>query len=269
MKNIINGINLKQIANAVIDQDQNDSVVNLPNKSIIWCKIDYVERIFPVLSQVKDKNYILITHCGDREVTFETFNLKPSCIKKWFAQNVLVQDPDLIPLPIGIENHEGINKGSYTDFNLFEKEAFDFEIKNKIINKIYCNFRSTHFSRFQTTNTLIKKNIGMFESNISYQKYIESMKNFLFIASPRGNGIDSHRTWESLYFGSIPIVEKHFMYDTYKNLPIIQIDNWENLSLEMLQPYIEKYKNKAIFNNMQELTLQYWLKKIKNEINNI
>jgi hypothetical protein len=264
IEKVINGVNFKQISDVIYDQDQKDDLSNLPDKTIIWCKIDYVEAIFSACSSIIDRQYILVTHCGDREVSQELFNLKPKSIKKWFAQNVNAQHPDLIPLPIGIENHLAPHKGAYTDFEFFKKEAFDFEIKNKIINKVYCNFRGTHPSRWETANIIAQKNIGVFENNLSFTDYTNSMKRFLFVASPRGNGLDAHRTWEALYYGCIPIVEKHFSYDSYKNLPIIQIDNWNNLSLEMLTPYIEDYKNKKLFVNTEELTVEYWFNKIKN-----
>ena len=32
-------------------------------------------------------------------------------------------------------------------------------------------------------------------------------RKYRFGVSPRGNGLDCHRTWEMLYFGMIPIVE--------------------------------------------------------------
>ena len=52
------------------------------------------------------------------------------------------------------------------------------------------------------------------------------------------------------------------MFDEYKNLPIIQIDNWKDVTSEFLQPYIEKYNNYTCFDNTQELMLDFWLNKI-------
>jgi hypothetical protein len=56
------------------------------------------------------------------------------------------------------------------------------------------------------------------------------------------------------------------MYDGYKNLPIIQIDSWEELNLNILTEYVSFYKNKKCFNNVEELTLDFWVKKIKNAL---
>ena len=64
--------------------------------------------------------------------------------------------------------------------------------------------------------------------------------------------------------GCIPIVERHFMYDSYKHLPIIQIDSWDNFTMESLKTYIEQYKNKEAFRDIKELDLEFYLSKIKN-----
>ena len=56
---------------------------------------------------------------------------------------------------------------------------------------------------------------------------------FKFGVSPRGNGLDTHRTWEMLFFGMVPIVlssslNRLFMLPTPENLtPIFKDDDDE------------------------------------------
>lgn len=262
----VNGINLQKIANYIIDIEKKDNISNLQSNSVIWCKTDYLDSVFDTLKNDSNK-HVLITHCSDHCIDKKIFNNKPSCIKKWYAQNVNFKHKDLIPLPIGIENHKGPNKGGSIDIEYLLQECNNFNVSNKIINKLYCNFNpQTNSNRINIANILANKNIASFDNKKPFSQYCETMKQFLFVASPRGNGIDCHRTWEALYMGCIPIVERHFMYDEYKNLPIIQIDSWEQLSFEALKPYIDNYKNKKYFNNTQELNLNFYLDKIKNTL---
>jgi len=263
LEQLISGINLRKAANAVLDIDRKINFTDLKDKDIIWCKTDFLQELYAGIRNHTNR-YILITHCSDYEINEEKFLQKPKCIVKWFAQNVNYKHQDLIPVPIGIENHEGTNKGGASNFLYLAKNVFDFKIKNKIINKIFCNFNpQTNPNRINVANILTRKKLGSFVYPLPFNQYVDTAKNFLFIASPKGNGIDCHRTWESLYYGCIPIVERHFMYDNYLNLPIIQIDSWEDISLDSLTPYILKYKNKEIFNNTEELTIDFWVKKIK------
>ena len=260
----VNGVNLQKIATAVIDVDRRDSVSNLADKSIIWCKTDYLDDLFHSLPN-NDNRYTLITHCSDHDINEAVFNRRHKSIYKWYAQNVNYQHDDLIPLPIGIENHIGPCKGSSIDINFLQNNKDNFLITNKIISHLYCNFSlHTNSNRINVYKTLQSRQLGYFDIKRTFSDYCQEMKKYLFVASPRGNGIDCHRTWEALYMGCIPIVEKHFMYDSYKHLPIIQIDNWESFDIKDIIPYIEKYKNGIAFNNIQELDLDYYLSYIKN-----
>jgi len=54
-------------------------------------------------------------------------------------------------------------------------------------------------------------------------------------ASPRGNGIDCHRTWEALYLDIIPIVWHSTLDSLYTNLPIIIINDWKEVNEKYLR----------------------------------
>lgn len=263
MTELINGINLQQAANYVWDADRRDDISNINTKAVIWCKTDYIRLLFEKIKHV-DCGVVLITHCSDHSITKDLFESRPTCVRKWFAQNADYEHTDLIPVPIGIENHKGINKGSSIDINAIESNSFDFEIKNKIINKLYCNFNlHNHHNRLHVSRTLYGSNMAVSGERCSYSSYLQELKKFLFIASPRGNGIDCHRTWEALYCGSIPIVDKHYMYDTYSELPIIQVSSWSDVGISMLAPYVHTYKNRDAFNNINKIKLTYWIELIK------
>jgi hypothetical protein len=263
LEQLVNGINLRKAADAVQDIDRKINFNTLKDRDIIWCKTDFLQELYQGI-QNHTNRYVLITHCSDREISKDDFLQKPNCIVKWFAQNVDYNHPDLIPVPIGIENHEGTNKGNASNFLCLANNAFDFKVKNKIINKLFCNFNPrTNPNRVNVANILTEQNLANFVYPLPFDQYVDTAKKFLFIASPKGNGIDCHRTWESLYYGCIPIVERHFMYDSYQHLPIVQIDNWNSLTLDTLTPYIIKYKNNEIFFNTEELTINFWIKKIK------
>ena len=49
------------------------------------------------------------------------------------------------------------------------------------------------------------------------------MSKHNFVLAPWGNGIDTHRFWEILYSGSIPVTKKHIIYDSFQNIPRIQL----------------------------------------------
>ena len=66
------------------------------------------------------------------------------------------------------------------------------------------------------------------------------MKDYKFILSPPGVGEDTHRTWEALYVGCIPIVRSSNLNELYKDLPVLIVDDWNIITKDFLE---SEYKN--------------------------
>jgi len=82
----------------------------------------------------------------------------------------------------------------------------------------------------------------------------------MFVISPQGNGLDTHRTWECLYVGSIPIEKRNLNNRFYTDLPICFIDEWEDLTEEFLLSEYERITS-GIY-DLDKLTFDYWKNKI-------
>ena len=81
-----------------------------------------------------------------------------------------------------------------------------------------------------------------------------------FVLSPPGNGIDCHRTWESLYVGCIPIVIKNYIYDNFKNLPLLQVNDYSEVTSELLSSFnINDYSS-------EKLNMSFWSDIIKDSL---
>ncbi len=135
-------------------------------------------------------------------------------------------------------------------------------------NLLYTNFNvNNHQDRYNWQNQINSLNLNIINKKKSFSDYTDDLKNSYFCASPRGNGIDCHRTWESLYYDCIPIVPRHFIYDSF-NAPIIQIEKETDLTLDLLQDAKNKYFNENFQFDKKFLTLQYWKNVINNTIKN-
>lgn len=254
MNNLINGENFKKLANIVIDQNTYPQKRIYRNNDIIFCKTDYLLILFSEIND-HDNNYYLITHQSDYEINNHIFLKRPKSVKKWFAQNVNYDHEDLIPLPIGLENHEGPSKGMFTDFDFWTND-YDLNEKYEKTNLIYCNFNPTnHPSRKHWILKLNENNIQIKTEKTTYLEYLENLKKSYFCASPRGNGIDCHRTWEALCFDCIPIVSEHFIYNKFSN-KILQIKDPIEITEKFLNQKITEMQSKTFDKN--KLTLSYW-----------
>tara|TARA_R110000850_G_scaffold60110_5_gene138297 strand:+ start:80 stop:394 length:315 start_codon:yes stop_codon:yes gene_type:complete len=78
-----------------------------------------------------------------------------------------------------------------------------------------------------------------------------------YVMCPGGNGIDTHRTWEMLYLGVIPIVERtHYHQQVYGDMNVLIVDSFKEITEDFLKEQIEKFKNK----NEEKLYSSYWKK---------
>lgn len=261
IKNLINGINFRNISDIIIDIDTINNSRNYFDKAIIFCKTDLLFLLFQEISS-HTNSYTLITNLSDYGITKKIFDHKPNCIKKWFAQNVEFKHEDLIPIPIGLENHEGVSKGIYTNWEYWTK--YDFAESYVKEESLYNNFSSsTHNSRLIWIDSLNKNGLTI-NNKVDYNKYTYNLRKHHFMTSPRGNGLDCHRTWEALYHECIPIVPKHFIYDTF-DLPIIQVNSPNEITKEFIDKLLERKRSGEFYINKSILTLKYWEEKIRKQ----
>jgi hypothetical protein len=99
--------------------------------------------------------------------------------------------------------------------------------------------------------------------------YLNELASCKFVLSPRGNGIDTHRTWETLYLGSIPIVKTSSLDPMYEGLPVLIVQNFEDITERFLEEKYEEMSHTTY--NLQRLNSSYWfseMTKYKPQISN-
>jgi hypothetical protein len=84
------------------------------------------------------------------------------------------------------------------------------------------------------------------------------------VLCPEGNGFDTHRFWETLYMGGIPVVVKNPFLDTFfDNVPCVKLNTWNELAdtklIESLWHSANNKKWDSLF-----LSFDYWREVIKN-----
>jgi hypothetical protein len=240
--------------------------------TIIFCKTDYIFAEFENIKKIPN-NVTLITGNSDYPIDDYRFSQKPENITKWFGQNILVNDDCLIPIPIGLENklesvRTGHGIGYYDRVN--EKEfLLSRQINKTPSKKYYANFNiSTNYDYRSKIKKICLESphIDWEESNLSLTSFFDKILDYEAIICPIGNGIDTHRLWETLYSNRIPIIIKvgnYKIYELYEKLPIIILENENQLYDEtFLDNKLKKIKNNKY--DMSLLDMSYWHQKILN-----
>lgn len=145
---------------------------------------------------------ILIVGDGDRDWSnFEFPELRK--IKRIFIQNWLEpNDSKFICLPIGIENRKYGRNGM--PYNFFRYYA----TRKKKLGIFLGPLGNTHPIRERIANLDLTgiQNLKRLKERVSSVEFAYRSSKWSHVASPRGNGHDTHRFWETLYRGSIPII---------------------------------------------------------------
>ena len=223
-----------------------------------------------------NEKFILISHNSDGKIKKDNIRTNdgssnaadisniPKNLVKWFAQNVCVDHEKVFSIPIGLENSKW-----FTNLNKKEKIIKKQIEKKEYKNLLYiCHNIQTNISERKEPYEIFKdKTWTTLEYGVNgnnFDSYLNNLHSHKFILCPEGNGTDTHRTWESLYVGSIPIEKRNYNNRFYNDLPICFVDEWSDITEEFLNKEYERIVNTDW--NLEKLKFHYWSDKIKNII---
>jgi hypothetical protein len=186
----------------------------------------------------------------------------------WYSTNVDIDHPNIRSIPIGLENPEW-----HPDLRKSEKIANAKVGTGKFLRhpgKILGNAMfnpTTHPSRPAIQRHFFDLDFmcGAHRNGTAFDHYISVVVNSIFTVCPRGNGIDTHRLWEALYLGSIPIVEDciNIRQLAREGVPMMIVPDLTKVTVDELLDF-EKVWDKTWNRQHETLTMDYWINKIRN-----
>lgn len=225
---------------------------------IVFVKTDMLSSFFQNIHSKIPKKYILITHNSDdpAALTFR-HHLEEEKIIAWLGQNPTFEHPKFHIIPLGIANIEWAH-GNPSSFAKMQAK------KNQIPKQyfVYLNFSETHPDRKILYDFFSKKAFcSVARKWLSLEEYLLDVLKSEYVLSPRGNGLDTHRTFEALLMGTIPIVQHSPLDPFFVDMRVLLIDNWFDITEEFLRKQLPLLKMKS--NNDQKLYLNYYIDLIK------
>lgn len=175
-------------------------------------------------------NVTLFFHNGDSFPQPSSIKKIANLFKKVYAVNWLGDASNVAPIPIGLENEGYLLNGVLRDYLSMVPKLKPWnsrDIQVLVCFSIHTNLsersEALHFAR-QINGALI------IDKPVTPRRYRELLSNSKFVISPPGNGIDCHRTWESMFLGAVPIVKKNFWPFSKFEMNIRILDDWKQLS---------------------------------------
>lgn len=238
--------------------------------NIKFAKTDYVFDGLNELVKSGDhhKPTAFVTHQSDYGITTEHAKHLPKNVI-WFAENCeVLNDERFVGIPNGLNNMEyvinstsknGLYTSCFSHLADFHNNLYRQNDKQKVTkNLVYMNFtQDTSFSeRTKVYRLFHDKKFVTTKFGIPHEVFAEDVYSHPFTLSPRGNGYDCVRTWESLYLRSIPIIKRNNVMSHFSDLPILFVDEWEQITEEFLLEKLEELKNKDF--DLSKAKISYW-----------
>lgn len=256
---------------------------------LVWVRLSalpqFVEEVLPTVG----KRFALVTGDNDMDIPsgFDRAGavLGNPHVAHWFSQNFDGSDTSgrISGIPIGLDFHTISNKFKWGHWPA-HPAAQERQLKALVANMpptaerrlaVHADFhlkihpRQKWGERRESLEGLLRANpeVHFQERKVRRNNLWKQKTQFAFVASPHGNGLDCHRTWESLVLGNIVIVQKSALDPLYDGLPVVILDDWDEITRDNLirwrDQYAEAHSDPAV---RHRLTNAYWIETMRSRV---
>jgi hypothetical protein len=274
----ISGDTFRSVAHVKVDKISRDSIKKATEKIGYWfekssrhvvlfidlhCTQDNNDQLTIVkwlgsLDLVHRQNLSVIFHNHDVIPSHEFFIEIEKMSIKCYSPNALDNEYGLTPIPLGIENRYFQRNGMVRHFPK-ERKFVSYATNDRPIGLFGAfNIETNRKERQLAADSMTKYGHDLVRSRIKPREFRSKLSQSLFVISPPGNGIDCHRTWESIYFGAVPVVKRGKLAESiYRDLPIYVVEDWAEIC-SMTRIQLEETYELYVNRSEQSAYFDYW-----------
>lgn len=179
------------------------------NPRVLFCFPNRLDLLCMCLSRdLLMKPFVLVTHNSDTNIEIgktspctTTYVLNHPLLIRWHAQNCGFDHPRMHPLPIGIANSEHPH-GNADALCLQVHRAQEKRPTPFFSFTLHTNPEA----RQACKDALAEKGHVWIEPGMPYERYLEELAGHAYAFCPEGSGWDTHRLWECIHLGVVPVV---------------------------------------------------------------
>lgn len=262
---IVTGDSFRALAKHIYDETTTFIPGGVSRGDIVFVSqskaLQYLQEIHPNIIVP----YILIVHNGDYTFDKRYVSLLDKNIIHCFAQNATVEDSKVTPLPVGLSNFHNfehtdkpfLTPPSSENFKAYDrKDKFFYRFTNESCMPVRVPLRALcdEHPLMETSQT-----------RVSQSKFVELLRTYKFLISPRGNAIDTHRPYEAFHLGIIPVVQESVTISSLhaSGLPFWIVKEWTELENISATDIAKKYEELIKMAKFDAMHMDYWIAKIK------
>jgi hypothetical protein len=253
----LSGDGFRVIANYVYDQFCTFDPSELRHGDIVFVRGNVLREFFDKKNPLIRESYVLISHNEDGLIGPEYAQyIDSSKILHWYAENLFFKHDKVTALPIGIQNFTVGYPENFVHVTQTHRER-----RNPSKNRILFAFTlvSENVERQAAYDVAHSSPISDWVS-LPREEYYSTLADYKFTASPRGNGLDCHRTWEALYMNIVPILLSNVWSEQIaaQGFPVLLIDSWSDISTMTADFLADFYEKNKVGFDTPKLHLSYW-----------
>jgi len=175
-----------------------------PLARVVYCGVDELPHAVALLFS-SDTWRVLLLHnedkTPDRAILSALLDAHPRAVV--YSQNVDLEHPRVFALPIGVANKMW-GHGDPAMWMAAARDAPPSDAPERDIILLRTDFSHTHEERGVMRN--VARGDITTVGRLPPAAFPDLLRRARFVLCPRGNGIDTHRFWEALVCGAIPVV---------------------------------------------------------------
>ena len=223
--------------------------------------------------------YLLVTDTADEPITpgrWVSYILGSKQLWRWWAVDNELAHPKLDSIPIGVaDNLEPPGSLRQPDSAVFHANLTHYLLTLRHAQAqpkqqwLMLQMSDTHPERRRVRNTFRgwhgEGEVQLTpdtKQRLTARQFLLKMGHHRFVLSPRGNGVDAHRTWEALLAGSIPVVRHSALHPLYRRLPVLAVADWPDVTPALLRDFYANYSRRGEQYDYDRLFADHWFGRI-------
>jgi len=208
--------------------------------------------------------FVIIEHNCDHSFKKNVMDLLIPFAKRIYSMNNICGEecmPLMRNIPLGFcDSHaEGESSDAFSvtggehvhpdkAHSIFRKVAIQNQASPKQ-HLVFVNFKVSTNKKMRLPCQAAFKNqpwATFHESGLSPMETYDMTAKSKYVISPPGTGIDCHRVYEAIYLGAVPVVITSHLDYFYKNLPVVIVKDWNDVTEQYLNSHFEEDHKKLI-----------------------
>lgn len=260
--------------------------------TVVWVNTMHVSRfIADILPQIEGQFVLVTARENNSTAAFDVDAvLGNPQVLHWFIENfemppALLETQRITPLPLGLNYHKldpaspNQSRDMGTAATPVQQQAAMNRIRDDISPirtrplKVYANFHLNmdtflrHHHARKRADARAEARVALKGKPFMLWEPLQAPRNTVWLrhhdavfeASPRGNSIDCHRTWEALILRSIPIVKSCEMDAIYDGLPVAIVTDWNEVTEGRLAQWLVEFAPWFDHPLPPEIFSSYWI----------